>query len=136
MVHETAHSFYETSGVNPGRTGGICVADDAEIEGTIFGGTGVRSAYPYHLTEFPYRLEAGTLNLSGIAGISAGLEWLNEEGVEKIHRHELDLLGKLQEGLSGIKGTRIWGTQNLERRVARCDSPSGRSTPSGTSRSP
>ncbi|MCP3686580.1 MAG: aminotransferase class V-fold PLP-dependent enzyme, partial [bacterium] len=45
----------------PAGTGGICVADDAEIKGTIYGGTGVKSAYPYHLEEYPYRLEAGTL---------------------------------------------------------------------------
>ncbi|MGD2123038.1 MAG: aminotransferase class V-fold PLP-dependent enzyme, partial [Gemmatimonadota bacterium] len=54
-------------------TGGICVADDAHIEGTVYGGTGVRSAYPYHLEEYPYRLEAGTLNMAGIAGLSAGV---------------------------------------------------------------
>jgi cysteine desulfurase family protein len=102
----------------PSGTGGICVADDAEIEGTIYGGTGVRSAYPYHLTEFPYRLEAGTLNLSGIAGISAGLGWLRDRGVEEIHRFELDLLGKLQDGLREIRGVKIWGTEKLENRVA------------------
>ena len=56
----------------PTGTGGICVADDAEIKGTIYGGTGVRSAVPYHLEEYPYRLEAGTQNLAGIAGLSAG----------------------------------------------------------------
>mgnify|MGYP001827144060 CR=1 FL=1 len=97
------------------RTGGIRLADDAEIEGTIYGGTGVHSAYSHHLTEFPYRLEAGTLNL---AGISAGLGWFEERGVEEIHRHELDLLGKLQDGLREIKGVKLWGTERLDRRVA------------------
>jgi selenocysteine lyase/cysteine desulfurase len=53
----------------PTGTGGICVADDAEIRGTIYGGTGVRSAHPYHLEEYPYRLEAGTLNLAEIPGV-------------------------------------------------------------------
>ena len=64
--------------MSPTGTGGICVADDAEIEGTICGGTGVRSAEPYHLKEYPYRLEAGTQNLAGIAGLHAGLEWLKK----------------------------------------------------------
>jgi cysteine desulfurase family protein len=104
--------------LGPSGTGGVCVADDAEIEGTLFGGTGVKSAYPYHLTEYPYRLEAGTLNLMGIAGISAGLAWIDERGMENIHRRELDLLGQLQEGFKGIKGVRIWGTERLENRVA------------------
>jgi cysteine desulfurase family protein len=102
----------------PTGTGGICVADDAEIKGTIYGGTGVRSATPYHLEEYPYRLEAGTLNLAGIAGLSAGLDWIEQKGLENIHEHELGLLAMLQDGLSEIEGVTIWGTRNLERRVA------------------
>jgi len=102
----------------PTGTGGICVADDAEIEGTIYGGTGVRSAYPYHLEEYPFRLEAGTLNLAGIAGLSAGLGWIEEKGIDSIHRHETELLAELQDGLSQVKGVRIWGPKSLENRVA------------------
>jgi len=102
----------------PTGTGGICVADDAEIEGTIFGGTGVNSIHPYHLEEYPFRLEAGTLNLAGIAGLSAGLDWIEAKGIEDIHRHELGLLRRLQEGLSTIGGVTLWGTQRLDRRVA------------------
>jgi cysteine desulfurase family protein len=102
----------------PTGTGGICVADDAEITGTIYGGTGVRSAVPYHLEEYPFRLEAGTLNLAGIAGLSAGLEWIECKGVDDIHRHEMGLLGMLQEGLAEIEGVTVWGTKKLERRVA------------------
>lgn len=101
----------------PPGTGGICVADDAEIRGTIYGGTGVRSAYPYHLEEFPYRLEAGTLNMAGIAGLSAGVGWVIEKGLENIHSHEMKLLEMLQDGFSQIPGVTIHGTMNLERRV-------------------
>jgi cysteine desulfurase family protein len=102
----------------PTGTGGICVADDAEIRGTIFGGTGVRSAELFHLKEFPYRLEAGTHNLAGIAGLSAGLDWIEARGLEDIHRHEMELFGFLQEGLSAIEGVHMCGTMNLKRRVA------------------
>ncbi len=101
----------------PSGTGGICVADDAHIEGTIYGGTGVRSAHPYHLEEYPYRLEAGTLNMAGVAGLSAGVRWVREKGVENIHEHEMKLLGILQEGLSQIPGVTIYGTKSLENRV-------------------
>jgi cysteine desulfurase/selenocysteine lyase len=101
----------------PPGTGGICVADEAHIEGTIYGGTGVRSAHPYHLEEYPYRLEAGTLNLSGIAGLSAGVGWVMERGIEGLHAHEMKLLGMLQEGLSQITGVTIHGTTGLENRV-------------------
>jgi cysteine desulfurase family protein len=102
----------------PTGTGGICVADDAEIEGTIYGGTGVQSINPYHLTEYPYRLEAGTLNLAGVAGLFAGVSWLEENGVENLYRHEMELFAILQEGLAGIPGVKIWGTKRLTDRVA------------------
>lgn len=101
----------------PPGTGGICVAEDAYIEGTIYGGTGVRSAHPYHLEEFPYRLEAGTLNMAGIAGLSAGVEWVKERGIESIHHHEIELLDLLQAGLSEIEGVTIHGTTSLVNRV-------------------
>jgi cysteine desulfurase family protein len=104
--------------MGPTGTGGLCVADDAEIKSSIYGGTGVNSAFPFQLDEFPYRLEAGTLNLAGIAGLSAGLDWIEQTGLESIHSHEIRLLGKLQEGLSEIDDVRIWGTTSLENRVA------------------
>jgi selenocysteine lyase/cysteine desulfurase len=102
----------------PPGTGGICVADDAEIQGTIWGGTGVRSAYPYHLEDYPYRLEAGTLNLAGIAGLNAGVRWVEEQGLEKIHSHEIHLMETLQDGLADIRGVTLFGTRSLENRVA------------------
>jgi cysteine desulfurase/selenocysteine lyase len=102
----------------PTGSGGICVADDAEIKGTTWGGTGVKSAHPYHLDEYPYRLEAGTLNLMGICGLHAGQEWIARQGLENIYRHEMELLTLLQDGLKDIKGVAIHGTQNLKRRVA------------------
>jgi len=101
----------------PPGTGGICVADDAEITGTIWGGTGVRSAHPFHLEEFPYRLEAGTLNLAGIAGLNAGVKWVQEKGTDAIHAHEMKLLEMLQDGLAEIKGVTQHGTRSLDRRV-------------------
>ena len=94
------------------------MADDAEIRSSLHGGTGVRSADPYHLEEFPYRLEAGTQNLAGIAGLSAGLDWLEKRGIGSIRKHEIELLAVLQNGLAAIPGVHIHGTRNLERRVA------------------
>ena len=102
----------------PTGTGGICVADDAEIRGTIYGGTGVRSAVPYHLEEYPYRLEAGTQNLAGIAGLAAGLDFVESEGPANIYKHEMELLAMLQDGLLEIPGVILWGTRKLENRVA------------------
>jgi cysteine desulfurase family protein len=102
----------------PTGTGGACVADDASVTATVWGGTGVRSAELYHLEEYPYRLEAGTLNLLGIAGLRAGHDWIEGRGMDAILRHELELLGRLEDGFSQIKGVRLHGTKRLDRRVA------------------
>lgn len=102
----------------PTGTGGVCVADDAGIVSSLWGGTGVRSAEPLHLEEFPYRLEAGTLNLAGIAGLAAGQDFLARQGIEAIYAHEMDLLTTLQDGLAEIRGVRIRGSRRLDRRVA------------------
>jgi len=102
----------------PSGTGGVCVADDAEVRSTLFGGTGVRSAAPLHVEEYPYRLEAGTLNIAGIAGLNAGLNWVMEQGVENIYAHEIELLDMFLMGLNEIKGITIWGTDKLTNRVA------------------
>ena len=106
--------------MGPTGTGGLCVADDAVVESSVWGGTGVRSAEPFQLEEYPYRLEAGTLNLAGIAGLSAGFDWIAGRGAQTIHTSEIQLLGQLQEGLSGIKGVILHGTRRLESRVAVC----------------
>lgn len=104
----------------PTGIGGICVADDADICACLYGGTGVRSADPYHVEEWPHRLEAGTLNLGGIAGLSAAQDWLAEKGTEAIYEHEIELLKKLMDGLEAIKGVTIHGHTRPERRVAVC----------------
>jgi len=104
--------------LGPTGTGGICVADDAVIASTMWGGTGVKSAHPYHLDEYPYRLEAGTLNVLGIAGLSAGQDWIAREGLSAVHAREIELLGVLQDGLADTDGVRIVATRRLDRRVA------------------
>ncbi len=101
----------------PTGTGGICVADDATIEATMWGGTGVKSAYPYHLEEYPYRLEAGTSNILGIAGLSAGHEWISKRGVENIYRHEMELMSLLEDGLREIRGVKVYAAPNKSLRV-------------------
>jgi selenocysteine lyase/cysteine desulfurase len=82
-----------------------------------YGGTGVRSENREHLEEYPWRLECGTLNLLGIAGLLAGQRWLAKEGVEKIQQHEAALLKQLVNGLKEIDGVILYGAENLEQHV-------------------
>jgi cysteine desulfurase family protein len=89
--------------------GGLCVRKHVEVRHTRAGGTGVHSAYPYHLDEYPWRMEYGTPNMVGIAALWAGQEWIAEQGgVEAIHQREMKLARKLVNGLREIEGVRIY----------------------------
>ena len=90
--------------MGPTGIGGSYVAEHVEIKGTRFGGTGVRSAYPFHLEEFPYRLECGTLNIVGVAGLHAGQKWIQKEGLEVLHDKEMKLWDRLRKGLQEKDG--------------------------------
>jgi cysteine desulfurase family protein len=90
--------------MGPTGIGGSYVGEGVPIRSTRFGGTGVHSAYPLHLEDFPYRLECGTLNVIGVAGLNAGQRWIDEEGMENIHRREIALWDKLRKALEEIDG--------------------------------
>lgn len=88
--------------------GGLCVRKNIDIRQTRSGGTGVNSVYPYHLEEYPYRMEFGTLNTIGIASLMAGQDWIDETGIENIHAHEIRLARKLVDGFREIDGVVIY----------------------------
>lgn len=92
----------------PPGIGGLYVRDGVVVRQTRAGGTGVRSAVRHHLEEYPYRLEFGTPNLVGIAGLHAGVEWLAEHGQGAVHAHEMRLLKRLRDGLAGIDGVTLY----------------------------
>lgn len=88
--------------MGPTGIGGSYVMENVPVRGTRFGGTGVRSAQKTHLEEFPYRLECGTLNIVGVAGLYAGTKWVMEQGIENLHAREMDLWEKMRKGLQQI----------------------------------
>ena len=101
--------------MGPTGIGGSYVMDHVPVRYTRFGGTGVRSAVKTHLEEFPYRLECGTLNIVGVAGRHAGVKWVNEQGIENLHKKEMALWEKLKTGLQNINGVITYcanGTEN------------------------
>ena len=97
--------------LGPTGTGGLLVGPDVPIESTRWGGTGVRSAQAEHPDEFPYRLEAGTLNSVGIVGLGAGLAWLEEEGPANVLTRETGLANRFLNGCRDIPGLRILGLE-------------------------
>ena len=86
-----------------------------EISPLLVGGTGVQTYSPTQPEQYPTRLEAGTLNGHGIAGLSAAVDWLNETGVETIQAHEAALTRRFYEGARAISGVTVYGGFSGER---------------------
>jgi len=101
----------------PTGIGGMYVAEGVEVKHTRAGGTGVKSAYPYQLDEYPYRLEIGTGNVLGILGLHIAQQWLAERGLARIYDHEMELFGRMLEGISVIPGVTVHGSKRLNSRL-------------------
>lgn len=99
--------------LGPTGIGGLYVREGVEIRHTRAGGTGVRSAVRTHLYEYPYRLEYGTANTVGIAGLNAGLKWIEAQGMDNLHAHEMKLLEMLRNGLQEISGVTMYCQNDL-----------------------
>lgn len=99
--------------LGPTGIGGLYVREGIEIRHTRAGGTGVRSAVRTHLDEYPFRLEYGTPNTVGIAGLKAGLEWVKAKGLDELYRHEMELTTMLRDGLQKIPGVTLYCQEDL-----------------------
>lgn len=95
--------------MGPQGTGGICVKEGIEIRPFKVGGSGVQSYSRTHPAEYPTRLEAGTLNGHGIAGLGAAARFISETGVENIHAKERSLMLRFYEGVKDIEGVTVYG---------------------------
>jgi cysteine desulfurase/selenocysteine lyase len=104
--------------LGPTGIGGLYVREGIEIRHTRAGGTGVRSAARMHLDEYPYRLEYGTGNVVGIAGLHAGLKWIHARGLDQIHRHEMELARMLRDGLRQLEGVTLYCQDDLTDHIA------------------
>jgi cysteine desulfurase family protein len=93
--------------LGPQGTGGLWVREGIEIPPAFFGGTGGDSDSPDMPALLPDRLEAGSMNGPGIAGLLAGVEWVRERGVPALHAEEMRFKRRLHEGLEAILGVRI-----------------------------
>ncbi|MDO5407779.1 MAG: aminotransferase class V-fold PLP-dependent enzyme [Eubacteriales bacterium] len=105
-MHIDALAFTGHKGLlGPQGIGGFLLRDEMIplIQPLISGGTGSIS-HTEEIPEFmPDRFEAGTLNLPGIIGLHAGLQWLNRTGIDAVREHELALTKRFLEGLAVIE---------------------------------
>lgn len=104
--------------LGPTGIGGLYVRDGIDIKLTRAGGTGVKSAVRTHLYEYPWRMEYGTPNTIGVAGLNAGVKWVIEKGIDQIYEHEMKLACQLVDGLREIPGVILYCLDDLEDHIA------------------
>lgn len=104
--------------LGPQGTGGIYVKKGLELKPLKVGGSGVHSFDREHPAQMPAALEAGTLNGHGIAGLHGALEYLKKVGIEEIRRQECRRMERFINGVEKIPGIVLYGSRDLNRRVA------------------
>ncbi|MBE6996082.1 MAG: aminotransferase class V-fold PLP-dependent enzyme [Ruminococcaceae bacterium] len=104
--------------LGPQGTGGLCIGEGVEIRPFAVGGSGVQSALEHQPREYPTRLEAGTLNSHGIAGLGAALDYIEQRGMDAIRAHETALARRFYEAVRAIPNVTVYGDHEATRRAA------------------
>ncbi len=105
----------------PTGTGGLVIGegvDTSQLKPVVRGGTGSRSEYEEQPDLLPDKYESGTVNSVGIAGLGAGVRWIQSIGVESIRARETELNEQFLSGLRNIPGVTVYGPDNPEERTA------------------
>lgn len=95
--------------MGPQGTGFLYLREGLQPVPLIYGGTGGNSHSDLPPEEMPERLECGTLNTGGLGGLKAAVDFLLEEGIDRVRAHEQALLEQLIRGLGEIEGVSIYG---------------------------
>lgn len=103
--------------MGPQGTGGIYVREGLCVLPLKAGGSGIHSFDKEHPAVMPEALEAGTLNVHGIAGLNAALSYIEEIGVKEIHKREAYLAKRFAEGIGTQEAVRIYGNCDWEKQV-------------------
>lgn len=101
----------------PQGTGGICINDTVNIVPLKTGGSGRFSFSQEHPNTMPDALEAGTVNVHGIAGLLAGIEFIKNTGIDRIREHELKLMWQFYNGIKDIPKIKIYGDFSTTQRA-------------------
>ncbi len=104
--------------MGPTGIGGLVLRSGLDIRPTRFGGTGMDSSSLLQTETYPFRLEAGTINLLGIIGLSAGIHYVIKHGLENTYQNEMSLLKRLRDGLAELEPVHMYCGDNLDNHVA------------------
>ena len=106
--------------LGPQGIGGFLISEELDRSMTpyIAGGTGSQSDSLEMPESLPDKYESGTLNLPGIIGLHAALFYIEDTGIETIHRRKMELTQYFLERVSEYPHIRIVGKQGIRDRVA------------------
>ncbi len=105
--------------MGPLGTGFLYASDDVadRINPLRFGGTGTDGSLEFQPNETPQKFESGNLNVPGIAGLQAGLNFLNSEAGHAAHANWQTNSQRLLDGLLSIDGVELLGPTTMDRRI-------------------
>ena len=104
--------------LGPQGTGGLCSHESVEIRQFKRGGSGIHSYEKEQPQAYPARLEAGTLNSHGIAGLCAAINYINTITIPVIAKKEQELLWHFYKGICNIPEIHIYGDFDTKERAA------------------
>lgn len=120
-VHECGIDMLAFTGhkgpLGPTGTGGLYVGDRLTLEPWREGGTGFEAASLSQPEELPFRLESGTPNTVGIAGLRAGIEYVVSKGIATIRAHEQHLTNKIIQAIQHDQRFVLYGTTDITKKV-------------------
>ena len=99
--------------LGPQGTGGLYVRPGLFIQPLVVGGSGVHSFDEQHPAQMPTALEAGTLNVPGLAGLCAGVEWILAQGVETLCAKETALAALFYKNIRDLPNVKIYGDPEM-----------------------
>ena len=103
--------------MGPTGTGVLYLKNGITLTPLKYGGTGSMSSSKYQPEDSPDRYESGTLPMAALVGLRSGVDFILNEGIEKIHSHELSLMKRLIEGLAKIKDVTLYADATAEDRL-------------------
>ncbi|HAI52225.1 MAG: aminotransferase class V-fold PLP-dependent enzyme [Limnochordia bacterium] len=101
----------------PQGTGGIYIRPGLQLKPLKVGGSGTQTFAREHPREMPEALEAGTLNTPGIAGLAAGIAWVQSLGLERIRQREAQLTRYFHQRVQEIPGVELYGDFSAPERL-------------------
>lgn len=106
--------------LGPQGIGGFAISPelDAQMMPHIAGGTGSVSDSLDMPTSLPDKYESGTMNLPGIIGLHAALQYIESIGISEIHRKKMELTEYFLEKVKVLPGVRVAGKSTIKDRVA------------------